>query len=273
MKISNHKLIAEAGEAAIPFISSPNQGGVIVPQYLVIHYTAGSSASSSIEWFKNPAAKASANLVIGMDGSITQMVAFNKRAFHAGVSRWNGLVGMNNFSIGIELDNPGRMRRVGDKWRSGFGREYPADMVMIATHKHQEEPSGWHIYTEAQLEACVKVSLLLVQQYGLLDILGHEDISPFRKEDPGPAFPMESFKSKVLGRSDDVADVFKVNTDDTNMRTGPGTDFAVMGKLKKGVKVEFIKSNRNWYFVYVSTATSALREKEGWIHSSLLTKV
>lgn len=273
MKIVNHKLVAEAGDAPIPFVATSNQGNVIVPRYLIIHYTAGSSAASSINWFTNPAASASAHLVIAMDGSITQMVSFNRKAWHAGVSRWNTETGLNNLSIGIELDNPGKLIKVGDKWRSWFGGEYPEDVVLQARHKHQDMVSGWHIFTQAQLDACIRVSSLLVIKYGLLDILGHDDVAPFRKEDPGPAFPMESFKSYVLGRNDDVAEIFEVTTDGTNFRPEPGLSNTPMGQLNQGMRVEFIKSQNSWYYVFVVSATSSLKEREGWVHSSLLMKV
>lgn len=273
MLIQNHKLVAEAGEAAIPVLNTPNKGGTITPEYLIIHYTAGRSAESSVAWFMNPDAKASAHVVIGMDGNITQLLPFNRKAFHAGISKWNGLIGMNSHSIGIELDNPGVMTKTGGKWFAWFGKEYPANVITEAMHKHQDVSAGWHIFPEKQIEACVKLSKLLITQYQLADILGHEDIAPFRKTDPGPAFPMESFKSKVLGRQDDAADIFKVNTEDTNLRSGAGTEFAVLAKLKKGMKVEFIKSKLNWYNVFVVSKVQGLSEPEGWIHNSLLDKV
>lgn len=273
MKIVNHKLVSEGGDPAVAFINSPNQGGVITPKYLVIHYTAGRSAASSIDWFKNPQAKASAHLVIGLDGKITQMVPFNKVAFHAGKSQWAGLVGMNSYSIGIELDNPGKLRKVGNKWVAWFGGEYPENKVLVATHKHQGTPAGWHVYTQQQIDACILVSHAIVQHYSLLDILGHEDISPLRKEDPGPAFPMESFKSVLKGREDDSRELYKVNTAGVNLRSGPGTEFAVLGKLKAGIKVEFIKSNLSWYNVLLTEKVQGIVEPEGWIHSSLLKKL
>ncbi len=273
MLIQNHKLVAEAGEPAIPVLDSPNKGGVITPQYLVIHYTAGRSAESSAAWFMNPQAKASAHVVIGMDGKITQLVPFNKKAFHAGVSKWNGVIGFNSHSIGIELDNPGLMTKTGGKWFAWFGKEYPANVITEAVHKHEDVSRGWHIFSEKQIEACIKLSKLLVAKYGLLDIVGHEDIAPFRKTDPGPAFPMESFKSKVLGRQDDAADIFKVNTDDTNLRADAGNTFPILAKLKKGMKVEFMKSKLNWYNVFVVSKIPGLNEPEGWVHSSLLDKV
>lgn len=272
MNITNHKLEADAGEAAIPFLNSPNQGGIITPQYLIIHYTSGRSAASSIDWMMNPTAQASAQLVIGMDGKITQLVSFNKKAFHAGISKWNGLNGMNGYSIGIELDNPGKLSRVGNNWTAWFGKVYPDDVVRVATHKHQNREAGWHTFSEAQIIACIAVSQLLVTKYNLKDILGHEDISPLRKEDPGPAFPMEAFKSKVLGRNHDNGDMYKVKTANTNLRSGPGTQFDILGKLPAATKVEFISSNLGWYQVFLVKKPGGIGEPEGWIHGSLLEK-
>lgn len=273
MKIQNHRLVASTGETPVQVKDSPNRGEVITPQYLVIHYTAGSSFSSSVAWLTNAQSSASAHLVIGLDGSIAQLVPFNRKAWHAGASQWGDLVGMNNHSIGIELDNPGRMRRVGSKWVSAFGREYPDSVVLQATHKHKDAPAGWHTFTEAQLNACVAASHLIVTRYGLKGILGHEDVSPFRKVDPGPAFPMESFRSKVLGRRDDLSDIFEVTTPDTNLRTGPGTQHEILGKLKKGDQVMFIQNQLNWFRVVLIDSAIQASEPEGWVHNSLLKKV
>ena len=82
MKIRNHRLFKEDGKQ-VPFVTSPNIGGVIQPRFLIIHYTAASSAAGTISWFQNRTSKVSAHLVIARDGSITQMVAFNRLAQHA----------------------------------------------------------------------------------------------------------------------------------------------------------------------------------------------
>lgn len=274
MKIVNNKLVSEQGDVnSIAFQETSNHGGIITPTYLIVHYTAGRSAQSSIEWFKDPAAGASAHLVIGRDGSITQMVDFNKKAWHAGVSHWANLDGLNNYSIGIELDNPGHLKNVNGRWVAWFGAEYPASNVLVAKHKHQDTEEGWHIFTEAQINACIAVSKVIIAKYNLKDILGHDDIAPNRKEDPGPAFPMESFKSKVLGRTDDVADIFKTNTASVNFRKGPSTQFDTMGQLPIGTKVEFIKSNNGWFNVYLIKKPAGISDNEGWINGSLLTKL
>ncbi|ETW95662.1 MAG: hypothetical protein ETSY1_29680 [Candidatus Entotheonella factor] len=75
MQVRNHRLHDGDGNP-VAFKRSPNQSsGVIVPEYLVIHYTAGSSAAGAISWLTNPKAKASAHLVISRSGEITQLVA------------------------------------------------------------------------------------------------------------------------------------------------------------------------------------------------------
>ncbi|HSR39273.1 MAG TPA: N-acetylmuramoyl-L-alanine amidase [Phnomibacter sp.] len=273
MIIQSHKLVAEAGDTPVKWLNSPNQSGVIQPKYLIIHYTAGRNAKSSIDWFMNPQANASAHLVIAQDGTITQMVPFNKKSFHAGISHWAGLEGMNSHSIGIELDNPGKLKQVGHKWMAWFGTEYPASKLLVAPHKHQTVPSGWHVYTQAQIESCIKASLAIFHHYRLKDILGHDDISPGRKEDPGPAFPMESFKSRVMGRLEDHAPLYKVVKEGARFRAAPSLDAAIMGKLKLNTKVEFIRSHMDWFLVKLIGKVPGIIEPEGWVHSSLLTRL
>ena len=132
MKIVNHRLCQEDG-TQYEFIRSPNQSGAITPEYLIMHYTAGRSARSSINWLVNPVAKASAHLVIGTDGSVTQLVAFNRKAWHAGASHWGGRSGFNGFSIGIELDNPGILTRRGASWFSTWGDRVDEENVIEYT--------------------------------------------------------------------------------------------------------------------------------------------
>ena len=93
MKISNGRLCHDDG-TPYNYRESPNKRGLLKPSYLVIHYTAGRNAASTINWLTNPDARASAHIVIGRDGSITQLVPFNRIAWHAGTSQWEGLSGM-----------------------------------------------------------------------------------------------------------------------------------------------------------------------------------
>lgn len=201
MRIEKHFLVADNNEQVI-FEKSPNQSSPMSPIYLIMHYTAGPTLDGAVEWFKKAEAKASAHLVIGRDGEIVQMVPFNKKAWHAGKSVWGNLDGMNQYSIGIELVNAGKLRHRSDlKWVNWANNVIPDDQVTEAIHKSEATTAGWHEYTETQIKAAIKVASLLNATYQFTDVLGHEDISPGRKVDPGPLFPMNSFRSIVLGRA------------------------------------------------------------------------
>ena len=114
MRINDADLLEPDG-ADIEIGDSPNQGGPIVPEYLVIHYTAGRSGASSARHFLDPEAKASAHIVLDRSGKIWQLVPFRRKAWHAGISAWAGRHGLNGFSIGIEIDNAGKLTKVGSQ--------------------------------------------------------------------------------------------------------------------------------------------------------------
>ena len=197
MKIIQHRLYRDDG-AAYPFIPSPNFSGEVQHKFLVIHYTAGRDVQSAINWLIDPERKVSAHLVIGRDGSVTQLVPFDKIAWHAGRSEWKGYRNLNSYSIGIELDNAGFLTRHNNRWLSWFKDEYDDSDVIEAVHKHETQPRGWHIFTPEQIEALSEVAVLLVKHYNLRDVVGHDDIAPGRKLDPGPAFPMKDFRARLF---------------------------------------------------------------------------
>jgi N-acetylmuramoyl-L-alanine amidase len=70
-----------------------------------------------------------------------------------------------------------------------------------ARHKFGGRHKAWHAYPYVQVEAAIEVICALVLTYGPMEILGHDDISPMRKWDPGPAFPMELVRGAVIGRT------------------------------------------------------------------------
>jgi len=200
MQIKNHLLYLDTGKQAA-FSETKNFGKTIQPIYIILHYTAGDSASNAINWFKNPQSQASAHFVIGRDGSITQMVATNRRAWHAGTSRWGELTDINTYSVGIEIVNAGKLNRRSDgQWLTWSKLVMPETEVTIATHKRESSPTGWHEYAEQQIEAVISVGSAIAAKYGIVDVLGHDDIAPTRKVDPGPLFPMSSVQSRILGR-------------------------------------------------------------------------
>jgi N-acetylmuramoyl-L-alanine amidase len=267
MKIVNHRLVGEDG-TNIEFKRSPNQSGEITPEYLVIHYTAGRSAASSINWLLDPLAKASAHLLISRDGSITQLVAFNRKAWHAGVSRWAGRDGLNGFSLGIELDNSGKLERRGGGWSTTWGDAVDACNVIEAAHKNGGSVRGWHAYTGEQLEVLRAVAACLVNRYKLKDVIGHDDIAPSRKSDPGPAFPMHSIRSAVMGRGEEVPEIYRTAAV-LNIRSGPGVEHGKLefGPLPAGTRLEVIAQRGMWRQVDVLDEINGDTHRTGWVHA------
>jgi len=264
MKIRNHRL------QGVTYVETPNKGGPIEPQYLVFHFTAGRNAQASIDWLRNPQAQASAHLVVGRDGSITQLVPFNLKAWHAGASHWEGLTGLNSYSIGIEMDNAGRLTKVGTTYRSWFQAEYPEEEVLQAKHKFEQDLSYWHTYTEAQIEKALELALILVKTYELRDIVGHDDIAPGRKNDPGPAFPLGNIRARVFGRSGEEDKTYEVIADSLNIRGGPGIEYEpVSSPLLRGTRVVLLENRDRWSKVDVAGPNDI----EGWVNNKFLKEV
>ncbi len=198
--VKGHRLLVDG--AAVPFRQSPHGGVRMKPLYLVIHYTAGLSATSAVNWLIDPRAKASAHLVIGRQGAATQLMGFDRTCWHAGQSAWKGLEGLNSHSIGIEIVNAGKLAKgPGGRWQAWTGEAIPDSEVVLARHRNETAEAGWHAYTAAQIAAVAEIGAALHGTYGFRDVLGHEDIAPRRKVDPGPAFPLRSVAARILGRA------------------------------------------------------------------------
>jgi len=270
MQVKNH--ILQGDDGPMPFLASPNHGGKIDPRYIIIHYTAGLTADGATATFLDPAGKTSAHLVIDRDGAIVQMVPFNQRAWHAGVSRWHGIEGLNGHSIGIELVNAGRLTRAPGRWLTWTGRVVNDADVVEAVHQHEHMLAGWHMFSEVQILAAVDACQAIANAYpDILDIIGHDDIAPGRKSDPGPAFPMASFRARALGRADSKKPLLYRTTTRLNLRAGPGTDFDLVldAPLLPGSLLNVRSRQASWCAVEVlggdgrPTAT-------GWVHGDYI---
>ena len=174
-------------------IREPIAGGSRMPtrRFLVMHFTSGATAMSSINFWRTPAAKgASAHFVIDRDGTLYQCRQCNVTCGHAGKSSWTHdgktYVNLNSCSIGIEFANGGDSSSLIDR----FSKLPP----LRARHKNGGPVCEWEQYTAAQIATGKELSLALVDRYNLDAIVGHDDIAPNRKVDPGPAFPMEAMR-------------------------------------------------------------------------------
>lgn len=239
MKIVDHKL---EGAFHGP---SPNAGGALrEPSLLVMHFTAsgGDGPEGDRNYFMSPTAKASAHVIVGRDGTVEQVVAFDTRAWHAGKSVWRGVPNCNAFSIGIEIDNWGALNRTEDgAFRSWTGEQVPPERVAKLLHKNERQPRYWETYEEKQLAALTEVTRAILAAYpSIREIVGHDDIAPRRKSDPGPAFPMGRFTALVCGRGDEAVETRTVVASILNVRAGPGTRNEIVGQLAGGAAVEVI---------------------------------
>ncbi|MGH1398954.1 MAG: N-acetylmuramoyl-L-alanine amidase [Alphaproteobacteria bacterium] len=127
------------------------------PSIIVIHYTGMKTAKAALERLCDPAAEVSAHYLIEENGTLHPLVPEDKRAWHAGVSEWEGETDINSMSIGIELVNLG--------------------------HEH-----GYHPFPEAQMKTLAKLCKSIMTRHDIKTVLGHSDIAPTRKIDPGELF-------------------------------------------------------------------------------------
>jgi N-acetylmuramoyl-L-alanine amidase len=140
---------------------SPNFNERQLPvSMIVLHYTGMQSAAAALARLTDPAAEVSAHYLIDEDGTIHRLVAEDKRAWHAGQSHWRGITDVNSASIGIELVNP--------------GHEF-----------------GYREFAPAQIEALIPLLSEIKDRHEITrgNIVGHSDIAPTRKQDPGELFP------------------------------------------------------------------------------------
>jgi N-acetylmuramoyl-L-alanine amidase len=142
---------------------SPNFNDRAAPiSMLVMHYTEMKPIETALERLTDPEAQVSAHYLISEEGEVTQLVSEDKRAWHAGQSYWRGHKDVNSASIGIELDHPGHA-------------------------------NGYREFASAQFEALVPLVARIVKQYDIprANVVGHSDVAPARKVDPGELFPWD----------------------------------------------------------------------------------
>ena len=151
---------------------SPNhddRGGATIDM-LVLHYTGMKTAKAALDRLCDPGAKVSAHYSVDEDGTVYAHVQEARRAWHAGLSSWAGATDINARSIGIELVNP--------------GHEF-----------------GYRDFPDAQIEALITLCHGIVLRHPIAParVLGHSDVAPARKEDPGELFPWARLAKAGIG--------------------------------------------------------------------------
>lgn len=247
-EIVNDRLVVDG--KPVTFTASPNTSGArFEPQLIVLHDTAGSTLDGAVSWFSNRASKVSAHVVIERDGTIVQCVEFDRVAWHAGASSWQGREQCNGFAIGIEIVNPGGLKGTPASGKAEFGKVYD---YCVAASSPAHWSKLWLAYTEPQLAAVEALIGALCAAYPRIQgLAGHHDISPGRKEDPTPLMPWERMRSAV-GRPRAAGPVAKVDHESVQMAQvrldelgyGPGLNDGLMGPRTRGAVRTFQDQNR-----------------------------
>jgi len=149
------------------FNDRASQGPVDI---LLLHYTGMQSGQAALERLCDPDAKVSSHYVVEEDGRVFALVDEDKRAWHAGVSYWAGESDVNGRSVGIEIVNPGH------EW-------------------------GYRAFPEVQIEAVIALCREILARHPIPPhrVLGHSDVAPERKQDPGELFPWQRLAGAGVG--------------------------------------------------------------------------
>lgn len=173
-----------------------HSGKKITPKFIIMHFTANCSEQESWRSFFNFLRPVSTHYLIDVDGKVTQMVSEEKRAWHAGKSFWKHQGDMNNVSIGIEIINPGFSNSDTDPctnnkklWNKNTGQKISGSDKL------------WYAFTDQQIDSLIKLCKSIMHRYQIpaQNVLGHSDIAPGRKVDPGPLFPWQKLSEQGIG--------------------------------------------------------------------------
>jgi len=152
-----------------PNFSLPKRVGSTL-RFIIIHYTGMKKESEAIERLTNAKSKVSSHYFIKSNGEIINLIPDLYTAWHAGKSKWQKFNYLNKNSIGIEINNPG--------------------------HDH-----GYSNFKKKQINSLIKLTKYLIQKYKIkkFNILGHSDVAPDRKKDPGEKFPWRYLSKRKIG--------------------------------------------------------------------------
>lgn len=147
----------------------PRPPGIAIDT-LVLHYTGMQSGQAAIDRLRDPVAEVSSHYVVDEDGTISRLVPEELRAAHAGISFWRGREMLNDSSIGIEIVNPGH------EW-------------------------GYRPFPDVQMAAVRALCLAIMRRHPIEQrrIVGHSDVAPDRKQDPGELFPWAALSHAGIG--------------------------------------------------------------------------
>nr|CAI3971173.1 amidase [Ochrobactrum phage ORM_20] len=272
MRVVNGKLTDSVPVTSTQTITYHNttkkSSGKNKKRFIVVHYTAGNLYNDDVRQLSTGSAQVSCHIVIGRNGQVAQVGSFDDIQWHAGASTWKGINGLNSYSIGIELNNPGYLKPTGDgrTYLAHFGKKYDLYNDKLVLAKQPDVGSatyGWLPYTEDQLEALKAVVEALRKAFPTIEeVVGHEQISPGRKQDPGLGIILEwKTMDELNGRIDRTDnDPSAPGIDDLpwanrivrdapsglRIRSGMSTSSSIIGSLKNGEVIQTLWKSAEW---------------------------
>jgi N-acetylmuramoyl-L-alanine amidase len=197
------------------------------PDMIVLHYTGMPTGEAALQRLRDPASKVSSHYLVEEDGRVFRLVAEERRAWHAGVSSWKGETDINGRSVGIEIVNP--------------GHEF-----------------GYRAFPDAQVAAVIDLLSDIRSRWMVEDgwIVGHSDVAPDRKDDPGELFPWKRLAEAghglwveppaapgaPLGEGEEGAGVFALQAGLTRL----GYDCAPSGRFDAHTTAVVTAFQRHW---------------------------
>jgi N-acetylmuramoyl-L-alanine amidase len=273
MRLKAHRI------EGVPFRAARWTGPLIAPELIVVHDTASRiEPGRAAEYLRDNVAQVSVHFVVERDGSVEQQVATNRRANHAGASRWEGREGCNGFSVGIEIVSPGRLVRSGADGLAWFGQRFGIaanDLIEMATPEHGA--GLWMPYTPGQIAAVEALAAALVAGIPTIrDLRPHWYVSPGRKIDTSPLFPVEPLRARLFGR-DDPGDVSAeagsaavpagawarvTAASGLNLRRWPSFNPNVLASIPDGTRLPVLRAGTFAGREWIATAWGG---HEGWV--------
>jgi N-acetylmuramoyl-L-alanine amidase len=215
---------------SLSFIEAPSpnfDARTAPPEILVLHYTGMKTGPEALDRLRDPEARVSSHYMVEEDGRIFRLVPEERRAWHAGVSYWKGQRNINGVSIGVEIVNP--------------GHEF-----------------GYRPFPDAQIEAVTALCADIRSRWTIEDgmIVGHSDVAPARKDDPGELFPWKRLAEHGHGlwidappapgepmrRGEESAAVFALQAGFTRL----GYDLPPSGKFDEATEQVVTAFQRHW---------------------------
>ena len=212
IELEQPAMLADSAGVPVPsaFVGTVNFN-MRKPNYVIIHFTAQDSLGQTLKTFTVVKTQVSAHYVVGKDGKVVHMLNDYLRAWHAGISKWGSISDMNSCSIGIEIDNNGN------------------------------EP-----FTDPQIKSLLALLAQLKKAYNIPanNFIGHQDIAPLRKPDPGPFFPWKVLAQHGFGYwSDDVLELAPDNFDYTTALRLIGYDTSNITAAIVAFKRHFVQTD------------------------------